>query len=176
MAENLPGGRAIRPGDVLRTRSGATVEVLNTDAEGRLILADALTIASEGEPDLIIDLATLTGACIVALGPDIAGVMEVKQSAAADLIAAGDAAGEAFWQLRCQLGTAVCSIRRWPTSATSEPTATVAPSPLDCFCHPSSATTAGPMSTSLDPLSSTSRAGIFPQVGQVLVCGRWRVR
>jgi leucyl aminopeptidase len=99
MAENLPGGTAIRPGDVLTMRSGVTVEVLNTDAEGRLILADALTVASEANPDLIIDLATLTGACVVALGPDIAGVMETRPAAARDLLRIGEETGEGLWQL-----------------------------------------------------------------------------
>src|SRR5207244_9843074 len=75
MVENMPSGHAIRPGDVLRIRNGKTVEVLNTDAEGRLILADALSLASEDKPAAVIDLATLTGACVVALGEKIAGVM-----------------------------------------------------------------------------------------------------
>ena len=75
LVENMPSGTAIRPGDVLKIRNGKTVEVLNTDAEGRLILADALSLAGEDEPDAIIDLATLTGACMVALGDKIAGLM-----------------------------------------------------------------------------------------------------
>ena len=75
MVENMPSGEAIRPGDVLTFRNGKTAEVLNTDAEGRLILADALSLAAEKKPDMIIDLATLTGACMVALGDKIAGVM-----------------------------------------------------------------------------------------------------
>ena len=73
--ENLPSGKAIKPGDVLKIRNGKTVEVLNTDAEGRLVLADALSLAVESNPDAIIDLATLTGACVVALGREIAGLM-----------------------------------------------------------------------------------------------------
>ena len=75
MVENMPSGDAIRPGDVLTFRNGKTVEVLNTDAEGRLILADALALAAEEKPDAIVDLATLTGACVVALGEKIAGLM-----------------------------------------------------------------------------------------------------
>ena len=75
LVENMPSGDAMRPGDVLRMRNGKTVEVLNTDAEGRLILADALSLASEEKPDAIIDLATLTGACVVALGEKVAGLM-----------------------------------------------------------------------------------------------------
>src|SRR5439155_4269180 len=75
LVENMPSGTAIRPGDVLKIRNGKTVEVLNTDAEGRLILADALSLASEDKPAAVIDLATLTGACVVALGEKIAGLM-----------------------------------------------------------------------------------------------------
>ena len=68
IAENMPSGSATRPGDVLTMRNGATVEVLNTDAEGRLVLGDGLALAAEAKPDAIVDVATLTGACIVALG------------------------------------------------------------------------------------------------------------
>ena len=71
----MPGGSAIKPGDVLTTRNGKTIEVLNTDAEGRLVLSDGLTLATESEPDAIIDLATLTGAAVVALGKEIAGLL-----------------------------------------------------------------------------------------------------
>ena len=75
LVENMPSGSAIRPGDVLKMRNGMTVEVLNTDAEGRLILADALSYAVDEKPDAIVDLATLTGACVVALGDKVAGLM-----------------------------------------------------------------------------------------------------
>ncbi|MGH9231699.1 MAG: leucyl aminopeptidase family protein, partial [Acidimicrobiales bacterium] len=75
LTDNMPGGDATRVGDVLRIRNGTTVEVLNTDAEGRLVLADALSLAGEAEPDAVVDLATLTGACVVALGTVIAGLM-----------------------------------------------------------------------------------------------------
>ena len=75
LVENMPSGTAIRPGDVLKMRNGKTVEVLNTDAEGRLILADALSLAVDEKPDAIVDLATLTGACMVALGDKVAGLM-----------------------------------------------------------------------------------------------------
>ena len=73
LTDNMLGGDATRPGDVLRIKNGKTVEVLNTDAEGRLILADALSVASDMKADAIIDLATLTGACMVALGSQYAG-------------------------------------------------------------------------------------------------------
>ena len=75
MAENMPGSRATRPGDIVRSRSGKTIEIINTDAEGRLVLADALSIAAGLRPRAIVDLATLTGACVVALGHVAAGVM-----------------------------------------------------------------------------------------------------
>jgi len=97
--ENLPGGQAQKPGDVIRFLNGKTVEVLNTDAEGRLILADALALASRQKPDVIIDLATLTGACRVALGPLFAGVMGNDEQLVGELVAAGRASGERLWQL-----------------------------------------------------------------------------
>jgi len=99
MTDNMTGGAAQRPGDVMRARNGKTVEVLNTDAEGRLILADALALASEGGPDAIVDLATLTGACMVALGDKIAGVLSNDESLSDELLAASEAAGEPMWPL-----------------------------------------------------------------------------
>ena len=99
LVENMPSGSAIRPGDVLRMRNGKTVEVLNTDAEGRLILADALSLAAEDEPDAVIDLATLTGACMVALGDGIAGIMGTHDGWIAQVRAAADLAGESVWPL-----------------------------------------------------------------------------
>lgn len=98
-AENLPSGSALRPGDVLETRNGKTIEVLNTDAEGRLVLADALALAAESEPDMIVDLATLTGACKVALGPKIAGVFGGDQAAVDRVLASAESAGERVWQM-----------------------------------------------------------------------------
>ena len=97
--ENMPGGRAIKPGDVLKIRNGKTVEVLNTDAEGRLILADGLSLAVEEKPDAVIDLATLTGACIVALGMKIAGLMGNDDSWIGQVRDAADRAGESMWPL-----------------------------------------------------------------------------
>jgi len=99
MVENMPSGNAIRPGDVLRMRDGQTVEVLNTDAEGRLILADALAWAVDEKPDAIVDLATLTGACVVALGEKVAGLMGNNDSWSAQVHAAADRAGEPMWHL-----------------------------------------------------------------------------
>lgn len=97
--ENLPGGDAFKPGDVLRMRSGKTVEILSTDAEGRLILADALTYAARYEPAAVIDCATLTGACLVALGHHAAGLMGNDEDLIAEVRAAGETVGERAWPL-----------------------------------------------------------------------------
>lgn len=99
ITENMPGGRATKPGDVLRIRNGKTIEVLNTDAEGRLVLADGLCLATEERPDAIIDLATLTGACVVALGRHIAGLMGNDERLIAQVSAASARAGENTWHL-----------------------------------------------------------------------------
>ncbi len=98
IADNMPSGRATRPGDVLRMLDGTTVEVLNTDAEGRLVLADGLVAASRERPDVIVDVATLTGAITVALGTRYAGVMGDDETVASYLAAAA-AEGELAWQL-----------------------------------------------------------------------------
>ncbi|MDA8291488.1 MAG: leucyl aminopeptidase [Actinomycetota bacterium] len=99
LTENMPGGRATKPGDVLRARNGKTIEVLNTDAEGRLVLADALSLAVELAPDAVVDLATLTGACVVALGDEIAGLMGNDDRLVDAVGAASRRAGEATWHL-----------------------------------------------------------------------------
>jgi leucyl aminopeptidase len=99
LVENMPSGSAMRPGDVLRMRNGKTVEVLNTDAEGRLILADALALASEEKNDAIVDLATLTGAVTHALGEKIAAVMGTNESWIEQVRAAAVRAGERLWEL-----------------------------------------------------------------------------
>jgi leucyl aminopeptidase len=99
LAENMVSGAASRPGDVLTMYGGRTVEVLNTDAEGRLVLADALVLAGQAEPDTILDVATLTGACMTALGDRVAGVLGNDDDLAARTVAAGARAGEALWQL-----------------------------------------------------------------------------
>jgi leucyl aminopeptidase len=99
LTDNMPGGDATRVGDVLRIRNGTTVEVLNTDAEGRLVLADGLAAASEDRPDAIVDLATLTGACMVALGTRIAGLMGNDEAFVGQVQAAADNAGERVWPL-----------------------------------------------------------------------------
>ncbi len=97
--DNMTGGDATRVGDVLRIRNGKTVEVLNTDAEGRLVLADGLSMASEAEPDAIVDLATLTGAVEVALGKSVAGLMANHAGWAEQVAEAGDKVGERTWTL-----------------------------------------------------------------------------
>jgi leucyl aminopeptidase len=98
IADNMPSGRATRPGDVLRLLDGSTVEVLNTDAEGRLVLADGLVAASREHPDVLVDIATLTGAITIALGTRHAGVMG-DDDAVARYLAASAATGELAWQL-----------------------------------------------------------------------------
>jgi leucyl aminopeptidase len=97
--ENMPSGRATKPGDIVKSMSGQTVEVLNTDAEGRLILADALTYAERYEPHAVVDIATLTGAIVVALGHITSGIFSNSDSLARALLAAGDDAYDRGWQM-----------------------------------------------------------------------------
>jgi leucyl aminopeptidase len=99
MTENMPGGRAQKPGDVFTARNGQTIEVLNTDAEGRLVLADGLSLASELRPEAIVDVATLTGAQVVALGTGIAAVLGNDPALMDSLQAAGERSGERLWPL-----------------------------------------------------------------------------
>ena len=98
-AENMPDGAAYRPGDIVRTLSGQTVEIINTDAEGRLLLCDTLTYAKRFEPDTIVDIATLTGACIVALGHHASALLSPNDQLARQLAQAGERAGDRAWQL-----------------------------------------------------------------------------
>ncbi|MDV7105411.1 leucyl aminopeptidase [Vibrio sp. TH_r3] len=97
--ENMPGSNAYRPGDILTTMSGQTVEVLNTDAEGRLVLCDALTYVERFEPECVVDIATLTGACVMALGHHISGLMSNHNPLAHELINASEQAGDRAWRL-----------------------------------------------------------------------------
>ncbi len=99
MTENMPSGSAVKPGDIVRSMNGKTVEILNTDAEGRLTLADAVCYAQKQKPDLMIDVATLTGACVIALGDLCSGILGNNQALIDDLIAAGKSAGEKIWQM-----------------------------------------------------------------------------
>lgn len=98
-AENMPGGNSYRPDDIIRARNGKTIEIDNTDAEGRVTLADSLAFASELEPEMIIDLATLTGACVVALGNYTAGLFSPNDDAASKVLEASRTSGERFWRL-----------------------------------------------------------------------------
>jgi len=98
-AENMPGGTAIKPGDVLMSMAGKTIEVLNTDAEGRLVLADALAYAARFKPRAVIDLATLTGAVIIALGHQAAAVLGTDKALVQGLIDSGERTGERLWEL-----------------------------------------------------------------------------
>ncbi|MEK7516105.1 MAG: leucyl aminopeptidase [Patescibacteria group bacterium] len=97
--ENMPGGKAYKPGDIVRAMNGKTIEIGHTDAEGRVTLADSLSFAAKLRPDMIIDLATLTGACMVALGEEIGGLMSNNRKLAEKVLAAGEQAGEKFWEL-----------------------------------------------------------------------------
>lgn len=97
--ENMPDGRSMRPGDVLTTMSGQTVEVLNTDAEGRLVLCDALTYVERFDPEVVIDVATLTGACVIALGHHISGLLSNHNPLAHELISASEQSGDRAWRL-----------------------------------------------------------------------------
>ncbi len=98
-SENLPSGRATKPGDVVTSMSGQTIEILNTDAEGRLVLCDALTYAERFKPKSVVDIATLTGACVVALGKHATGLYANKQALADKLLTAGQQAGDRAWQM-----------------------------------------------------------------------------
>jgi leucyl aminopeptidase len=98
-AENMPSGRASRPGDIVTSMSGQTIEILNTDAEGRLVLCDALTYVERFDPEVVIDVATLTGACIIALGHHAAGLMSNHNPLAHDLLNAGEQAADRAWRL-----------------------------------------------------------------------------
>ena len=123
LAENLPSGTAQRPSDVVTMRNGTTVEILDTDAEGRMVLGDGICLAGEAKPDAIVDIATLTGAQMVALGNRVAGIMANDDTFRDRVRAAADASGEAAWpmplptDLRAQLDSAVADIahkgERW---------------------------------------------------------------
>lgn len=130
LAENMPGSRAAKPGDVIRHFSGRTSEVLNTDAEGRLVLADALGWMSSQGPDAMVDVATLTGGMVVALGQKVAGVMSNRPELAAEMLAASNSAGEPLWEMplvddyRKDLESSVADIKnitgsRWASPITA---------------------------------------------------------
>ncbi|MBV9916306.1 MAG: hypothetical protein JO153_07355 [Solirubrobacterales bacterium] len=128
----MPSGTAVRLGDVLTIHGGKTVEVINTDAEGRLITADALVMATEESPDAILDIATLTGACMRALGTEVAGVFGNDQGLVDQLLKAGASTDEPLWQLpldkryRGQLDSQVADLRNIGAGAPGEPGAITA--------------------------------------------------
>jgi leucyl aminopeptidase len=97
--ENLPSGRATKPGDIVTSMSGQTIEILNTDAEGRLILCDALTYSKKFNPDTVIDIATLTGACVIALGHVASGMFANEDKLAHELVTASEQSHDLIWQL-----------------------------------------------------------------------------
>ncbi|MDX1319124.1 MAG: leucyl aminopeptidase, partial [Oceanospirillum sp.] len=97
--ENMPAGNASKPGDIVTTMSGKTVEILNTDAEGRLVLCDALTYIGKYNPETVVDIATLTGACIIGLGHHATGLLANDDDLAADLLEAGIDANDKAWHL-----------------------------------------------------------------------------
>jgi leucyl aminopeptidase len=97
--ENMPGGRATKPGDIVKSMSGQTIEILNTDAEGRLILCDALTYAERFDPAAVIDIATLTGACVIALGHVCCGLFSNNDTLARALLAASEQSGDRAWHM-----------------------------------------------------------------------------
>jgi leucyl aminopeptidase len=97
--ENMPGGRAVKPGDVVTSMSGQTIEILNTDAEGRLVLCDALTYAERFKPAAVVDIATLTGACVIALGHHRSGLFSPDDALAAELLAAGERGQDPAWRM-----------------------------------------------------------------------------
>ncbi len=97
--ENMPSGKATKPGDIVTSMSGQTIEILNTDAEGRLILCDALTYTERFKPKTVVDIATLTGACVIALGNHATGLFSNNENLAKDLLAAGEQAGDRAWQM-----------------------------------------------------------------------------
>ena len=115
--DNMPSGTAVKLGDVMTVRGGTTVEIINTDAEGRLVMADALVLATELKPDAILDIATLTGACMRALGEQVAGVMGNNAALIDQVRAAGEATDEPLWELplerryRSQLDSDVADIK-----------------------------------------------------------------
>ena len=97
--ENLPDGRAVKPGDVVTSMSGQTIEILNTDAEGRLVLCDALTYARRFKPRAMVDIATLTGACVIALGGVRSGMFSTDDALAGALEQAGNTSGDLCWRM-----------------------------------------------------------------------------
>ena len=167
LAENMPSGTAQRPGDVVTMRNGTTVEIIDTDAEGRMVLGDGLCLASEAKPDVIVDIATLTGAQMVALGSRVAGVMGNDDAfRTRGRRGRGQPRARTRGRCRCRASCAPGSTRSSPTSRT-RPTAGAACSPPGSSSRSSSARASrGPTSTS-PARRSTRRApdGAIPKGG-----------
>ena len=129
--ENMPSGTATKPGDVVTSMSGQTIEILNTDAEGRLILCDALTYAERLKPAVVVDIATLTGACVIALGNQHSGLFSKDDALADALLDAGKQAGDTAWRMPIddEYGEALKAIlQTWPTWVGAR----AGPLPLPC--------------------------------------------
>ena len=160
IAENMPSGTAIRPNDVLRIRGGTTVEVLNTDAEGRLVLADGLVAASEEQPDAIIDVATLTGAAMVALGNRYAGVMGDDDARRRRCV------GAAKRDRRAALAHAAarrsCARRSTPTSPTSRTSSPATPRAACCSPASSCRSSSDARATATTRRASRGRTSTSP--------------
>ncbi len=164
LAENMPSGTAQRPSDVITIRGGKTVEVLNTDAEGRLVMADGLVAAIEENPDVVLDIATLTGAQMVALGTRVSAVMGTDD-VRGEVLAAAESAGEQFWPMplpeellgRHEVqGRGHREHRRPRSAACSSPASS---------CRSSSAPRRGPTWTSRARRSTRARAHGYTPVG-----------
>ncbi len=171
MAENMPSGTAIRPSDVLTLRGGTRVEVNNTDAEGRLILADAIARAGEDSPEVLLDVATLTGAQLVALGARTAGVMGNDDALRSSVVAAAGRAGEAMWGMPLPPSCARAWTPRSPTCSTAV-RARAACSPPACSSRTSSPrASAGRTSTSPGPPTTPApRTATPPRAGRARRC------
>ena len=170
----MPGGRAIKPGDVLTVRNGKTIEVLNTDAEGRLVLADGLSLAAELEPDAIIDVATLTGAAVVALGRRHRRDPGRTTRPSATLLSASRRAGEPLWPLPLPDEYAEPHRLRGGRHEEHRPgRAGRGRSPPRSSCRDSSATFPGPISTSPGRPAPTRTPAISPRAAPPLGCAPW---
>ena len=172
LTENMPSGSATKPGDVLTTRNGKTIEVLNTKAEGRLVLADGFTLAVEAGPDAIVDLATLTGA-VVALGKQIGGLIGNDEAIIEEVRVAGEKAGEPLWPLplpddyRNHIESDIADMRN--VGRTGQ--AGISPPP--CCSPNSSVRCPGPTSTSPGRPVRTRTVATWPRVGPALASAPW---
>ena len=156
--ENMPGGQATRPGDIVTTLSGQTVEILNTDAEGRLILCDALEYAGRYDPEVVIDIATLTGACVIALGHVATGCSPTTRSSPTRSAPRAGTPSTASDGCRCGRNTRSSCARTSPTSPIST-AGPAAPSPPRRSSPASPASTAGRTSTLPVPPGKRPRRG-----------------